>query len=394
MRVLVTGAKGFVGRNLCASLAALRDGKDRRDRFQGLLPLELLTFDLDGTRDELAADCAECDFVFHLAGVNRPDCEEQFSGNAESLSFVLACLERAGNRCPVMLASSVQATLEGRFAGSAYGKSKLEAEELLRAYGNRTGGKTLIYRLPNLYGKWCRPNYNSVVATFCDAIANGRPYTVNDPAVELDLLYIDDLVEELLAALIGEEHREGGFCVAGPVDHASLGEVAELLESFKGSRGGLEVPDCTPDSFRKKLYSTYLSHLDPADFAYKLDSHTDDRGSFTEVLKTPDRGQVSINVTKPGCTKGNHWHHTKWERFLVVRGEALIRLRRIGTDADGNAYPIVEYHVSGDAPTVVEMIPGYTHCITNLSNEHDLVTLMWANECFDPERPDTFFEEV
>ena len=394
MKVLVTGAKGFAGRNLCAALAALRDGKDRRPRFQKLLPLEVCAFDLDGTLEELSSHCADCDFVFHLAGVNRPKGEEQFSGNVEGLSLVLSCLEKAGNRCPVMLASSVQATLEGRFAGSAYGRSKLEAEELLRAYGARTGAKTLIYRLPNLYGKWCRPNYNSAVATFCDAIANGRPYTVNDPTVELDLLYIDDLVEELLDALMGEEQRVGAFCAAGPVDHESLGEVAGMLEAFRSARGGLSVPDCTPGSFQKKLYSTYLSYMEPGSLSYALHANADERGSFTEVLRTPNSGQVSINIVKPSVVKGNHWHRSKWEKFLVVSGEALIKLRRIGSDAEGNPFPIDEYRVTGDEPTVVEMAPGCTHSIANLSDEHDLVVLIWANECFDPEMPDTYYEEV
>ena len=394
MKVLVTGAKGFAGRNFCAALAALRDGKDRRPRFQKLLPLEVCAFDLDNTLEELSSHCADCDFVFHLAGVNRPKGEEQYSGNVEGLSLVLSCLEKAGNRCPVMLASSVQATLEGRFAGSAYGKSKLEAEELLRAYGARAGAKTLIYRLPNLYGKWCRPNYNSAVATFCDSIANGRPYTVNDPTVELDLLYIDDLVEELLAALLGEEQRVGAFCAAGPVDHVSLGEVASMLESFRSARGGLYVPDCTPGSFQKKLYSTFLSYVEPGSLSYALHANADERGCFTEVLRTPSSGQVSINIVKPGVVKGNHWHRSKWEKFLVVSGEALIKLRRIGSDAEGNPFPIDEYRVTGDEPTVVEMAPGCTHSIANLSDEHDLVVLIWANECFDPEMPDTYYEEV
>lgn len=394
MKILVTGAKGFVGRNLCESLRNIRDGKDRRGRFQALLPLEIYEYDLGNSLEELTQWCADCDFVIHLAGVNRPKDASEFAGNAGSLADVLARLEWAKNSCPVMLSSSAQATLEGRYAGSVYGQSKLDAEEMLREYGRLHDVKTLIYRFPNLYGKWCRPNYNSAVATFCNAIANDLPYTVNDPSVELELLYIDDLVEELLSALLGEEHREGDFCVAQPTAHVTLGEIVELLTSFKQSRSSLEVPDFTEGSFSKKLYSTYLSYLDPKDFAYKLGPKVDARGSFTEVLKTSDRGQVSINVSKPGITKGNHWHHTKWEKFLVVSGEALIQLRRIGADADGNPFPIVEYRVNGNDPTVVEMIPGYTHNIINLSEDHDLVTLMWANECFNPERPDTYFEEV
>ena len=393
MKVLVTGAKGFAGRNLCAALAAIRDGKDRRARYQSLLPLEVFEYDADGSHEELARWCAACDFVIHLAGVNRP-ADGDYSGNISALEEVLECLEAAGSRCPVLLSSSVQAAGEGRFAGSAYGASKRSAEELLRAYGARTGAKTLIYRLPNLYGKWCRPNYNSAVATFCDAIANGRSYTVNDPSTQLELLYIDDLVGELLAALIGDEHREGDFCIAGPTDHVTLGEIVHLLEGFKAGRASLEVPDLAEGSFSKKLYSTFQSYIDAADFSNALQMRSDERGSFTEVLKSSDRGQVSINVIKPGAVKGNHWHHTKCEKFLVVSGEGLIRMRRIGMDASGEAFPVAEYRVSGDALTVVEMVPGYTHSIANVSDEHDLVVLIWASDCFDPERPDTFFEEV
>ena len=393
MKVLVTGAKGFVGRNLVESLKAIRDGKDRRSRYQSLLPLDIYEYDLGNTLDELSDFCKECDFVIHLAGVNRP-ADGDFSGNCGALSDVLARLEWAHNDCPVMLSSSTQATLEGRFEGSVYGQSKLDAENVLREFGQLHGTKVLIYRFPNLYGKWCRPRYNSAVATFCDAIANDREFTVNDPSVELELLYVDDLVEELLSALIGEEHRSGDFCVATPTDKVTLGEIVDKLQEFKSARESLSVPDLTSDSFSKKLYSTYLSYLEPGQFSYRLHSNVDARGSFTEVLRTTDRGQVSINVSKPGITKGQHWHHTKWEKFLVVSGEALIRERRIGLDPDGNPYPIDEYRVSGDELEVVEMIPGYTHSITNLSDTKDLVTLMWANESFDPERPDTFFEEV
>ena len=417
MRVLVTGAAGFVGRNLCESLKNIRDGKDRRPRFQALLPLEVFEYDLASTPEELDEWCGKADFVFNLAGVNRPkDPAEFMVGNFGFASELLAALGRHANRCPVMLASSAQASLEGRYAGSAYGESKLAGERLFREYSARTGAPVLIYRFPNLYGKWCRPRYNSAVATFCDAIANGRPYEVSDPSVELELLYIDDLVAEMLSALVGQERRcgydgldvtpapeqagaawgsgEGEFCAADGAQRATLGCIVELLQSFKASRDDLSVPDLTDGSFSKKLWSTFLSYYEPADFSYALEPHEDARGSFTEFLRTPDRGQVSVNVSRPGVTKGNHWHHSKWERFLVVSGEALIRERRVGVDHEGNPFPVAEYRVSGERPEVVEMIPGYTHSITNLSDTRDLVTVMWANESFDPENPDTYYEEV
>lgn len=405
MRVLVTGAKGFVGRNLCESLKAIRDGKDRRPKYQALLPLEIFEYDLGNTAEELDAWCDQADFVFNLAGVNRSkDPAEFMQGNFGFASELLTALERHGNTCPVMLSSSAQASLEGRFAGSEYGKSKLAGEELFRDYGARAGASVLIYRFPNLYGKWCRPRYNSAVATFCDAIANDKPYQVNDPSVELELLYIDDLVGEMLNALLGQPHRcsydglevtEGDdFCYCPVTDKVTLGEIVTLLQSFRDSRDQLSVPDLTEGSFSKKLWTTFLSYYEPDRFSYALTPHTDERGSFTEFLRTPDRGQISVNVSKPGITKGNHWHHTKWEKFLVVSGEALIRERRVGTDGDGNPYPVHEFCVSGAAPEVVDMIPGYTHSIVNLSDTQDLVTLMWANEPFDPERPDTFYEEV
>ena len=407
MNILVTGAKGFVGRNLCAALANICDGKDRRVRYQALLPLKVFEYDLGGTDEELSYYCSQADFVFNLAGVNRPKNTEDFMrGNFGFASDLLDGLERHGNTCPVMLSSSAQASLEGRFAGSEYGKSKLAGEELFREYSERTGAPVLIYRFPNLYGKWCRPRYNSAVATFCDAIANGREYTVNDPSVELELLYIDDLVGEMLDALLGEEHRcdyqgleavpnpDGAFCYVPITDTVTLGQIVELLQGFRDSRISLTVPDQTAGSFSKKLHAAFLSYYEPDDFAYDLSPHTDERGSFTEFLRTPERGQVSVNVSGPGVTKGNHWHNTKWEKFLVVSGEALIRERRIGLDAGGNPFPVTEYVVSGDKPQVLEMIPGYTHNITNLSETDDLVTLMWANEPFDPQNPDTFFERV
>ena len=405
MRVLVTGAKGFVGRNLCCALKNIRDGKDRRERYQGFLPLEVLEYDVDSTPEELEEYCTRADFVFNLAGVNRPKEKAEFmEGNFGFASELLDRLEAHGNRCPVMLSSSAQASLSGRFEGSLYGESKLAGERLFRDYSERTGAPVLIYRFPNLYGKWCRPRYNSAVATFCDAIANGRPYTVNDPSIELELLYIDDLVEEMLSALLGEEHRCGydgltriegtDFCYAPETDVKSLGEIVYLLGIFRDARARRDVPNLSQGSFSKKLYSTFLSYYEPGDFAYDLKPNVDARGSFTEFLRTPDRGQVSVNVSRPGVSKGNHWHMSKWEKFLVVSGTALIKLRRVGEDADGSSFPVDEYTVTGGDMRVVEMIPGYTHSITNLSDTEDLVTVMWANEPFDPEKPDTYYEEV
>lgn len=407
MKVLVTGAKGFVGRNLCESLKAIRDGKDRRERYGALLPLTVYECDRGTPRDELSLYCAEADFVFNLAGVNRPEDPSDFMrGNFGFASELLRLLEHHGNPCPVMLASSAQASLSGRYEGSAYGESKRAGEELFFDYAERTGAPALVYRFPNLYGKWCRPWYNSAVATFCDAIANGRPYEVSDPSVELELVYIDDLVAEMLSALLGQEHRcdydgldpipgpDGRYCHVPTTDRATLGEIVSLLKSFKASRDDLSVPDLSGSSLSKKLWSAFESYYDAGSLAYPLHANRDARGSFTEFLRTPDRGQVSVNVSGPGVTKGNHWHHSKWERFLVVSGEALIRLRRVGLDADGEPYPVDEYRVSGAEPVVVEMVPGMTHSITNLSETDDLVTVMWANEPFDPDNPDTFYEEV
>ena len=407
MRVLVTGAKGFVGRNLCAALDNIAEGKDRRAKYQGLLPLTVFEYDRDGTHEELESYCAEADFVFNLAGVNRPkDPSEFMEGNRGFGEELLFMLERHGNRCPVMLSSSVQATLQGRYAGSPYGESKLAGEGLFLEYADRTGAEALVYRFPNLYGKWCRPNYNSAVATFCDAMANGREFTVNDPSVELELLYIDDLVAAMLDALVGEVRRcryegaecvpdpQGRYCYAPGAQRATLGEIVGLLEGFRDSRETLGVPDLAEGSFGKKLYSTFLSYYEPGSFAYDLRPNADARGSFTEFLRTPERGQVSVNASKPGVTKGDHWHMSKWEKFLVVSGTASIKLRRVGLDAEGNPYPVDEYVVKGPDMRVVEMIPGYTHSITNLSETEDLVTVMWANEPFDPESPDTYYEEV
>lgn len=396
MKVLVTGARGFVGSNLCQSLKAIRDGKDRRERYQELLPLTIWEYDLSGTPEQLDEWCAGTDFVFNLAGVNRPENDEEFmKGNFGFASTLLDTLEAHGNTCPVMLSSSVQASLEGRYAGSEYGRSKLAGERLFQEYSQRTGAPVLIYRFPNLYGKWCRPNYNSAVATFCNNIANNLPIQVNDPLVELDLLYIDDLVTEMLEALLGNENRaEDGYCYANPVDHASLGRIVELIESFKKAATSYGLPSCAEGSFEKKLCATYESYLEPQNACYALDTKSDERGSFSEFIRTKDSGQVSINVSKPGMIKGNHWHHTKWEKFLVVSGKALVKTRRIGADADGNPYPTNEYLVSDEKFEVIDMVPGHTHSITNVSDDEDLVTVIWANEPFDPGNPDTFYEEV
>lgn len=407
MKVLVTGAKGFVGRNLCEALKNIADGKDRRQKYQGILPLTVYEYDRDYTQEELSFYCSAADFVFNLAGINRPkDPSEFMEGNMGFGETLLGLLEHHGNKCPVMLSSSVQASLEGRYAGSPYGESKLAGEELLFDYEERTGAKALVYRFPNLYGKWCRPRYNSAVATFCDALANGRDFQVNDPSVELELLYIDDLVTSMLDVLVGDVRRcryagaecvpaeDGRYCYAPGAQKASLGEIVGLLEGFRDARETLAVPNLKDGSFSKKLYSTFLSYYEPDHFAYDLKPNVDLRGSFTEFLRTPERGQVSVNVSKPGITKGNHWHMSKWEKFLVVSGTASIKLRKVGEDAEGNPYPIDEYVVCGEDMRVVEMIPGYTHSITNLSDTDDLVTVMWANEPFDPENPDTYYEEV
>ena len=398
MNILITGAKGFVGRNLTASLESIRDGKDRVHRIEGLedpSELTIYTYDIDSTPEELDTYCKDADFVFNLAGVNRPKNQEDFmKGNFGFASTLLDTLKKHGNKAPVMLSSSIQASLTGRFAGSEYGKSKLAGEELFQAYSEETGAKVLIYRFPNLFGKWCRPNYNSAVATFSNNIANGLPIQVNDRSTELELLYIDDLVEEMLLALNGREHRdEKGYCFCPVTFKKTLGEIVDLLYSFKESRTDLSVPDMG-DGFTKRLYANYLSYLPADGFSYKLKMNRDDRGSFTEILRTADRGQVSVNISRPGITKGQHWHHTKNEKFVVVSGHGLIQLRKIGMDENGNPYPVVDYEVSGEEITVVEMIPGYTHNIINLSDTEDLVTLMWANEPFDPEHPDTFAEPV
>ncbi|WP_410208623.1 capsular polysaccharide biosynthesis protein CapF [Fusobacterium sp.] len=388
MKILITGAKGFVGRNLVENLKNIRDGKDRVHDIPA--DLEIMEYDIENSLEELDSFCEKADFVFNLAGVNRPKNNEEFmEGNFGFGSTLLEKLKKYNNNCPVMLSSSIQASLTGRYAGSEYGKSKLAGEELFKEYSKETGAKVLIYRFPNLFGKWCRPNYNSVIATFCNNIANDLSIQVNDRNTQLPLVYIDDLVEELLNAIIGKENRdENGYCFVKEVHEVTLGKIADLLYEFKESRKNLYIADMTEGSFEKKLYSTYLSYLAPNNFAYKLKMNVDNRGSFTEIVKSLDRGQVSINISKPGITKGQHWHNTKTEKFIVVAGIGLIQLRKIGSDE------IIEYKVSGEEITVVDMIPGYTHNIINLSETENLVTIMWCNECFDPNRPDTFFEEV
>ena len=424
MRILVTGAKGFVGKNLCAQLNNIKDGKARN---YGITVETVYEYDLDSTPEELDAWCAEADFVFNLAGVNRPQNQEEFmQGNFGFASTLLDTLKKHGNKCPVMLSSSQQASLTGRFGNSEYGRSKKAGEDLFLDYQKETGAKVLVYRFPNLFGKWCRPNYNSAVATFCNAFANDLPYTVNDPSVELELLYVDDLVDEMIACLKGEEHRcefngleviptakdnantnlpndnnsvdssnscqekKGRYCYC-PVTHkVTLGEIVELLKSFAEQPKTLMIPEIPAYSFAKKLYSTYLSYLPKEKVAFPLKMNVDDRGSFTELVHTLNAGQVSINISKPGITKGQHWHNTKFEQFIVVKGHGLIQQRNLN-DPDGK---VLEWEVSGDKIEAVHMLPGYTHNIINLSDTEDLVTVMYCNEIFNPNKPDTFFEPV
>jgi len=394
MRVLVTGARGFVGQNLCAALHEIAVGNDRRAD-HAIEALEVLSYGRDSTAEELDASCAACDFVIHLAGVNRPKDEAEFmEGNCGLTAALLGALKRHGNRCPVLLSSSAQASLAGRYAGSAYGKSKKAGEELLRAYGEETGAEVLIYRFPNIFGKWCRPNYNSAVATFCHNTANDLPIQINDPSTPMELVYIDDVVDELIRALRGEPSRTAdGFCAVPVVHRTTLGHIADTILSFPALRRDLAAPDFS-DALTKKLYATFLSYLPPEGFVSEPEMKADARGSFTELLHLGGHGQVSVNITKPGVTKGQHWHHTKVERFIVVHGAALIRERRIGAQPDGSPWPAREFRVDGAHIQVVEMIPGYTHSITNLSEADELVTLMWANERFNAEKPDTFYQEV
>ena len=410
MKILVTGAKGFVGKNLCAQLNNIKDGKAR---CYGDVTVEaVFEYDLDSTPEELDQWCKEADFVFNLAGVNRPQNQEEFmQGNFGFASTLLDTLKKHGNNCPVMLSSSQQASLTGRFGNSEYGRSKKAGEDLFMEYGKETGARMLIYRFPNLFGKWCRPNYNSAVATFCNAVANDLPYTVNDPSVELELLYIDDLVDEMIACFRGEEHRcefdgltviptnversldsarddKGRYCYVPTTHKATLGEIVDLLKQFAAQPQTLMIPEIPSGSFAKKLYSTYLSYLPKEKVAFPLKMNVDDRGSFTELVHTLNAGQVSINISKPGITKGQHWHNTKWEFFIVVAGHGLIQERKLGTDE------VIEFEVSGDNIQCIHMLPGYTHNIINLSETENLVTVMYCNEVFDPQKPDTYFEKV
>lgn len=430
MKILITGAKGFVGKNLCAQLNNIKEGKAKC--YGDLVIDEVFEYDIDSTPEDLDQYCKDCDFVFNLAGVNRPkDPEEFMKGNFGFASTLLDTLKKYGNKAPVMLASSQQASLTGRFGNSEYGRSKKAGEDLFLQYGQEQGVRVLVYRFPNLFGKWCRPNYNSAVATFCNNIANDLPIQVNDPKVELELLYIDDLVEEMICALKGEEHhcefeglevipmngnvigqsqeisggnldeeisssrisgeainKKGRYCYC-PITHkATLGEIVGLLHKFEEMPKTLMIPEIPADSFAKRLYSTYLSYLPKEKAIFDLKMNCDQRGSFTELVHTLNCGQVSINISKPGITKGQHWHHTKWEQFIVVSGHGLIQLRKEGTDE------VLNYEVSGDKIQSVIMLPGYTHNIINLSDTHDLVTVMYCNEIFDPNRPDTFFDPV
>lgn len=399
MNILITGAKGFVGRNLVESLKNVRDGKDCTQ--PGLIIGEIYEYDLDSAPEALDAYCAKADFVFHLAGVNRPKENTEFmAGNFGFSSMLLEKLKAYRNFCPVMLSSSIQATLIGRYGKSDYGKSKLAGEELFFAYSKETGAKVYVYRFPNLFGKWCRPNYNSAVATFCYNMANDLPITVNDPAMELELLYIDDLVQEMFDVLAGKAHRctyddlspianeDGAYCFVPTTHKVTLGEIVEQLKKFKEQPESLIMPEIPAESFAKKLYSTYLSYLPKEKMVFPLRMNMDERGSFTELLKTEKCGQFNVNISKPGITKGQHWHHSKWELFIVVFGHGLIRERKIGTDE------VLEFEVSGDKIKAVHMLPGYTHNIINLSETENLVTVMWSNEQFDPEKPDTFGEKV
>ncbi len=386
MNILITGAKGFAGKNLVANLRNIKEGKNKTR--PSIVIDEIFEYDIDSTLQELNEYCQKADFVFHLAGVNRPKEQSEFAGNYGVLETVLNALKAAKNTAPVMLSSSVQATLEGRFAGSEYGKSKLAAENMLFDYQKETGARVLVYRLPNLFGKWCRPNYNSAVATFCHNKADGLPITVNDPSVELELLYIDDFVDEMLNALEGNETKSGNFCTFSVTHKVTLGQIVEHLDSFVRQSETLVMPEIADNSFAKKLYSTYLSYLPEDKVSIPLKMNCDARGSFTEILKTASCGQFSVNVSNPGITKGQHWHNTKWEFFIVVSGTALIQQREIGTDK------VLEFRVTGEKPEAVHMLPGFTHNIINLSETENLVTLMWANEQFDPNKPDTFFEEV
>ena len=405
MNILVTGANGFVGKNLCRALENIKENKDRTH--PGLQIDEIYKYDLSTPAEKLEEFCQKADFVFNLAGVNRPKNNDEFMrGNFGFASTLLETLKKYGNKAPVMISSSIQATLIGRYANSDYGKSKLRGEELVFDYGRENGVKVLVYRFANLFGKWCRPNYNSAVATFCNNYANDLPIQVNDPSTQLELVYIDDLIDEMITALQGGEHHcefdgteavakdNGRYCYV-PVSHkVTLGEIVCLLDEFKAQPKTLLMPKIPAGSFAKKLYSTYLSYLPKEKAIFDLKMNSDDRGSFTELMKTADCGQFSVNISKPGITKGQHWHNTKWEYFIVVAGHGLIQERKIGLDENGRPYPVIEFEVTGDKIQAVRMLPGYTHNIINLSDSENLVTVMWANESFNPSKPDTFFTEV
>ena len=399
MNIQVTGAKGFVGKNLCAQLKNIAEGKAKS--FVDLTVEAIYEYDIDSTQEEIETACKECDFVFNLAGVNRPRNQEEFmQGNFGFASTLLGTLKKYGNNCPVMLSSSAQASMEGRFGNSEYGRSKKAGEELFLTYSEEIGARVLVYRFPNLFGKWSRSNYNSAVATFCNSIANDLPIQVNDPSVELELLYIDDLVDEMISAIKGEEHRcefeglnvlpsvDGRYCYCPITYKVTLGEIVKLLNGFKEQPSTLLMPEIPYNSFAKKLYSTYLSYLPKDKVIFSLKMNVDTRGSFTELLRTANCGQFSVNISKPGIIKGQHWHNTKWEFFIVVSGKALIQQRRIDSDE------VLSFEVSGEKIEAIHMLPGYTHNIINLSDYDDLITLMWANEAFDPDKPDTYFLPV
>lgn len=404
MNILVTGAQGFVGKNLVSNLYNIKEGKNQTRSFE----IEnIFEYDIVSTPEELDEYCQSADFVFNLAGVNRPkDDSEYMEGNFGFASRLLDTLQKYNNKCPIMLSSSIQASLSGKYEGSEYGKSKKAGEDLFFEYAEKTGAQVFVYRFPNLFGKWCRPNYNSAVATFCNNIANDLPIQVNDASTELELLYIDDLVDEMLNAIEGKEHRcdyngvdvlakeDGAYCYVPVTYKKTLGEIVDTIHKFEDMPKTLVMPDIPNNSFEKKLYSTYLSYLPKEKISYPIKMNVDNRGVFSELIKSDTCGQVSINIARPGITRGEHWHNSKWEIFIVVSGHGLIQERKIGLDENGNPYPVIEFEVSGEHLRAVQMLPGYTHNIINLSETENLVTIMWANEHFDKNHPDTFYEKV